>query len=80
MQTEFEFHWKNCDQELFILAVFFNPYIRSKCFHHNTLTQMALMKMAGHIFEHLTGQKFLRDTGFMIAFQDYCSDRCILRW
>ncbi|KAH7869208.1 ribonuclease H-like domain-containing protein, partial [Lentinula edodes] len=73
MQTVFERRWKNCDQELFILAVFFNPYIRSKCFNHDTLTQMALMKMAGRIFERLTGQKFLGDTGFMIAFQDYYS-------
>ncbi|KAL6302503.1 ribonuclease H-like domain-containing protein [Sparassis latifolia] len=44
-----EKRWKKADQDVFILAVFFNPYTRGRCFDRAALTKNALTAMAKRI-------------------------------
>jgi hypothetical protein len=41
-----EKRWAKADQEVFILAVFLNPYIRHCCFSHSALTDADIYNMA----------------------------------
>ena len=43
--------WAKADQEVFILAVFLNPYIHSQCFSHLVLMDADLYNMAARVFE-----------------------------
>ncbi len=65
-----ETRWKKTDQELFILGVFFNPFIRARYFNKTALPQMGLF--------HITRRAFLRlfpdtpvDGDFLKTFQEY---------
>ncbi|KAF8960686.1 ribonuclease H-like domain-containing protein, partial [Flammula alnicola] len=59
------------DQELFILAVFFNPYIRAKYFNHEKLPVMTLFHILRRAFERLMKQSSTGDVEFMRTFQAY---------
>ncbi|KAI0060343.1 hypothetical protein BV25DRAFT_948780 [Artomyces pyxidatus] len=48
-----ERRWKAADQDIFILAVFFNPYLRASCFSRAALTQGALNHIAKKVFKQL---------------------------
>jgi hypothetical protein len=64
-----EKRWAKADQEVFILAVFLNPYIRRRCFSRSALTEADLYNMAARVFERLFGKKAGID--FLKAFTDY---------
>ena len=64
-----EKHWAKADQEVFILAGFFNPYICTKCFNHASLTEAGLYQMAKRVYLCIFGQA--TDLNFMKAFTDY---------
>lgn len=42
MHTTLEKCWKDTNQELFILGVFFNPFTRARCFNRNALSNSLL--------------------------------------
>ena len=67
--TSLEERWAKADQDVFILAVFLNPYICSKCFSRAALTEAALYNMTVQVFEQLFGQKANLD--LLQAFTDY---------
>lgn len=50
-----EIRWKKADQELYILAVFFNPYIRASCFRRHSLPLMSIVAMAQRAFKRFFG-------------------------
>lgn len=54
MLSRVELRWKKGagkDQDLFILAAFFNPFIRGYCFDREALPPSALYDLAEHAFE-----------------------------
>jgi hypothetical protein len=67
--SSLEKRWAKADQEVFIVAVFLNPYIRRRCFSRAALTEAELYNMVAHIFERIFGQK--ADIGLLKAFTDY---------
>lgn len=64
-----EKRWAKADQEVFILAVFLNPYIRRRCFSRSALTDADMYNMAARVFERIFGHK--ADIDFLKAFTDY---------
>ena len=64
-----EKRWAKADQEVFILAGFFNPYIRTKCFNRASLTEAGLYRMAERVYLRIFGRA--ADLDFMKAFTDY---------
>jgi hypothetical protein len=73
-----EKRWANSDQEVFILAIFFNPYIRGTCFRLDNpyLNQMGLYNMAKRLYQRIfsTTGTFI-DLDFHDAFFDYYHGR-----
>jgi hypothetical protein len=49
--------WKAADQDVFIMAVFLNPYICRHCFNHTALTEANLYNIVACIFECIFSQK-----------------------
>lgn len=64
-----EKRWKKADQDIFIVAVFLNPYIRAKLFRQQFLTEAQLYNIVERLYERLMCCK--ADLGFMGAFEDY---------
>ncbi|KAF7971231.1 hypothetical protein HWV62_21648 [Athelia sp. TMB] len=64
-----EKRWAAADQDVFILAAFFNPYIRAAPFSESVLLQSVLYNMAEHVFNCFHSSK--PDLDFMRAFTDY---------
>jgi len=64
-----EKRWAAADQEVFIVAVFLNPYIRRQCFSRAVLTDGELYNMVARVFERLLGQR--PDLDLFKAFMDY---------
>ncbi|KAF8879107.1 hypothetical protein CPB84DRAFT_1751754 [Gymnopilus junonius] len=56
-------------KDIFILAVFFNPYIHHEIFHPSALPERDLFKVVKHIFEQVYNQK--SDIHLMTAYTDY---------
>ncbi|KAH9941964.1 hypothetical protein B0H21DRAFT_751962 [Amylocystis lapponica] len=50
-----EKRWKAADQDVFIMAVFLNPYIRGHCFNRASLTSSAIISIAKRIFKRVFG-------------------------
>lgn len=50
-----ERRWRAADQDVFILTVFFNPYIRGRCFNRAALTMNTLINMARRTFKRFFG-------------------------
>ncbi|KAI0628527.1 ribonuclease H-like domain-containing protein [Trametes polyzona] len=70
--TRLEFRWKKAagdDQDLFILAVFFNPYVRGHCFNREVLTTADIVALARSVFQQFYGR--LPDPEFTSALIDY---------
>lgn len=66
-----EKRWATADQEVFILAVFLNLYIRSRCFSLAALPEAAMYNLLARVFERLfVGHK--ADIDLLKAFTDYC--------
>lgn len=64
-----EKRWKQADQDVFILAIFFNPYLRHSCFNPQTITQSHLYTIAERVFKRFFGIE--PDLDFLLAFSDY---------
>ncbi|KAF8989859.1 ribonuclease H-like domain-containing protein, partial [Cyathus striatus] len=74
MHVSLEHQWAKADQELFILAVFFNPYIWACCFNPEKITQFDLFHMVHRVYQWLFHQSIHSDFNFTAAFEDYYSD------
>lgn len=61
--------WGKADQDVFILAVFFNPYIRHNCFNLPVLTRAHMYDIAARVLKRIFGLK--DDIDFLRAFEDY---------
>jgi hypothetical protein len=62
--------WAAADQEVFILSVVFNPWIRTRAFNCEVLTRMQLIFMADRVFKQLLEME--PDFRFMSQFTNYC--------
>ena len=70
VQGSLERRWKAVtEQDCFILAVFFNPYIRASCFNAESLTPNRLIQMAKSAFKRFYDED--ADTEFIKAILDY---------
>lgn len=64
-----EKRWKQADQEVFIVALLLNPYLRGQCFNPLALTERALYTIVERVFERLFSVP--ADLNFLKAFSDY---------
>jgi hypothetical protein len=69
LHASLEKRWKAADQPVFILAIFFNPYIRSSCFNQSYLPRNLLYQMSRRMFERIYGREANLD--FWQAYIDY---------
>jgi hypothetical protein len=65
-----EKRWAAADQDVFILSVVFNPWIRTCAFNCEALTRMQLIFMADRVFKRLFEME--PDFRFMSQFTNYC--------
>lgn len=67
-----EKRWAAADQDIFILAIFLNPYIRRCCFSTAALSHADIYDMAEHVYRRV----FEEDPGldFLRAFMDYYNE------
>lgn len=67
-----EKRWATADQDIFILAIFLNPYICHCCFSTTALSHADIYNMAEHVYHHV----FKEDVGldFLCAFMDYYNE------
>lgn len=70
MVASLERRWNKTDQELFILAVFFNPYIHARFFNMDHLRLTSLLHITRRVSKRLTGND-IHDPEFLRAFTDY---------
>lgn len=81
MQKSIEQRWNATDQELFILGLFFNPYIRTKCFNSATLPHATLYAILCNAVKRFICRNneertaIDRDSGLFDAFGDYISSQ-----
>lgn len=64
-----EKRWKKADQEVFILAVLFNPYIRGRCFNSEAISEADLYAVAKSVVQRVL--QLQPDIHFFQAFSDY---------
>ncbi|KAF8960763.1 ribonuclease H-like domain-containing protein, partial [Flammula alnicola] len=64
-----EKRWKKADQDIFIVAVFLNPFIRSDLFKRTALRESELYIIVEHVYERLMRCK--ATIPFLSAFEDY---------
>jgi hypothetical protein len=64
-----EKRWKKADQDVFIAAVFLNPFIRASLFNKAALNDVDLHAVLEHVYEHVMRRK--ADLTFLAAFEDY---------
>lgn len=70
IRSSLEARWDKVDQNVFILAVFLNPYIRGRCFSLSVITQMKMLTIAKEVYMRVF-QKTSVDSDFLRAFGDY---------
>ncbi|KAJ7231957.1 ribonuclease H-like domain-containing protein [Mycena rebaudengoi] len=75
VHASLERRWGKTDQELMILGVFFNPYIRSRAFNPDSLSCINIFHIARRAYERLLRQRADGDVEFMQAFQSYYDDK-----
>ena len=66
-----ELRWAAADQDVFILAALFHPWVCTWAFNNAVLTRMQLMVIADRTFKRI----FETDPGFLLVLQltDYCN-------
>ncbi|KAF8161039.1 ribonuclease H-like domain-containing protein [Crassisporium funariophilum] len=69
IQSSLEKRWEKADQDIFILAVFFNPYICSCIFNPAALTESSLYGIVDKVFKRFYGR--VGDLALYKAFTDY---------
>ncbi|KAJ7226241.1 hypothetical protein C8J57DRAFT_961696, partial [Mycena rebaudengoi] len=68
VHASLERKWAKTDQELMILGVFFNPYIRSRCFNPDSLPCMTMFHLIHRAYERLFRQSVDNDVEFYLLF------------
>lgn len=53
LHASLEKRWKKADQDVYILAVFFNPYVHGRCFSRTALSSNDLINIARRTFHRL---------------------------
>ncbi|KAF8146096.1 ribonuclease H-like domain-containing protein [Mycena galopus ATCC 62051] len=71
LHASLERRWGKTDQELMILAVFFNPYIRSRPFSRDALTTNDMFHLGRRAFKHLLGMGANGNIAFGNTFRNY---------
>ncbi|KAJ7484268.1 ribonuclease H-like domain-containing protein, partial [Mycena latifolia] len=66
-----ERRWGKTDQELMILGVFFNPYLRARCFKRDVLPANKIFHLVRRAFQRLLGQDATGDMNFLNVFREY---------
>jgi hypothetical protein len=64
-----EKRWKKADKDVFIAAVFLNPFIRASLFNKAALNDVDLHAVLEHVYERVMRCK--ADLTFLAAFEDY---------
>jgi hypothetical protein len=64
-----EKRWKKADQDIFIVAVFLNPYVRSDLFKQTFPRESQLYVIVERVYERLLCCK--ASISFLSAFEDY---------
>ena len=72
IQGSLEKQWAKADQDVFILAVFLNPYIRRQPFSCVALTHANIYEIAVQLLTRIFDQQ--PDLEFLKAFEDYMND------
>lgn len=74
VKASLEKRWAKTDQEAFILAVFFNPYIRDRLFSGDlsALTRAGILGMLRRMFERVFPKEERQAADFSKAFSEYC--------
>jgi hypothetical protein len=73
IHNSLEKRWAKADQDVFILAVFFNPYIRQRPFNRSALTHAHIYDIASRVFTRIFSKD--PDLDFLKAFEDYFESR-----
>ncbi|KAL0071845.1 hypothetical protein AAF712_000767 [Marasmius tenuissimus] len=69
-----ERRWKSADQEVMILAVFFNPFIRSRCFNADFLPPIQLFHIMCRVYARLRISDPVEDNDdFLGVYREYSS-------
>ena len=72
IQGSLEKRWAKADQDVFILAVFLNPYVWRRAFSHVALTHANIYEIAARLLTCIFDQQ--PDLNFLKAFKDYMND------
>ena len=72
IQGSLEKRWAKADQDVFILAIFLNPYIRRQPFSCVALTHANIYEIAARLLTCIFDQQ--PDLEFLKAFKDYMND------
>lgn len=64
-----EKRWKKADQDVFIAAVFLNPFIRASLFSKAAINDAELYTILERVYERVMQRK--ADLTFLAAFEDY---------
>ncbi|KAK1235356.1 hypothetical protein PQX77_001429 [Marasmius sp. AFHP31] len=75
MHQSLHLWWGRAEQELMILAVFLNPYIRYQCFNPNALPPVNLFHMVYRAYEWLMRKPVASTTEFLKAQRNYFESR-----
>ena len=68
-----EKHWAKADQDVFILAVFLNPYIQWQPLSLTALTNAGICEVAAWVFTHIFNKD--PDLNFLKAFEGYFNNQ-----
>ncbi|KAJ7429946.1 ribonuclease H-like domain-containing protein [Mycena latifolia] len=71
LHESLERRWGKTDQQLMILGVFLNPYVRAQCFNRDSLSANAIFHLVRRAFDRLLGQSSDGDIAFLAAFREY---------
>lgn len=66
-----EKRWKKADQDIFVVAVFLNPFIRATLFKKEFLTEAQLYTIVERVYVHVMRCSADEDLDFLQAFEDY---------
>ena len=72
IQGSLEKRWAKADQDVLILAVFLNPYIRRQPFSRVAVTHANIYEIAARLLTRIFDQQ--PDLEFLKAFEDYMND------
>ncbi|KAF7371828.1 hypothetical protein MVEN_00039600 [Mycena venus] len=71
LHDSLERRWGKADQQLMILGVFFNPYVRARSFNREELNANTMFHLVRRAFERLLGQDAVGDIDFSDTFRAY---------